>query len=109
MIEILGPSNLQEGFKFMAVYDGTQFPVIVVSFNTFFIVTNLQSGMLAQNIVISLQEAVSKAKSLLFHLIQMQETVSACGKIASLLAQDMGCFILPSYVHCAALLFYWGK
>jgi hypothetical protein len=42
MIEILAPSNLQEGFKFMAVYDGTQFPVIVVSFNTFFIVTNLQ-------------------------------------------------------------------
>lgn len=31
MVEVAAPATLQEGFKFRAIYEGVQFPVIVVS------------------------------------------------------------------------------
>lgn len=32
MVEVAAPATLQEGFKFRAIYEGVQFPVVVVSF-----------------------------------------------------------------------------
>jgi hypothetical protein len=31
MVEVTAPANMQEGYKFRAMYEGMQFPVIVVS------------------------------------------------------------------------------
>jgi hypothetical protein len=35
MVEVVAPATLQEGFKFRAMYQGVQFPVIVVSVYSF--------------------------------------------------------------------------